>query len=132
MSTIPRSLLKFRPTAQGRAAQLPNGGTVYEWDQKHFAVDATASRFARVDPDATTTPRPALGDVVPELADDSAVEALRKAGRAWTKARDAERKCAEACHAAIVAAVAAGISERRAATIAGIDRMTVRRALGKL
>lgn len=54
------------------------------------------------------------------------------AGRAWSAAKDDERAAMAALYAAVVAAHAAGISEVEAARLAGVDRMTVRRALGKL
>ena len=60
------------------------------------------------------------------------MDQLVAAGQAWAKAKAAERKAAEACYAEIVAAVANGMSEVQAAKVAGVDRMTVRRALGKL
>jgi DNA-binding GntR family transcriptional regulator len=50
----------------------------------------------------------------------------------WHKARERERALAVALYAAIVAAVESGMSEVQAAKVAGVDRMTVRRALGKL
>jgi DNA invertase Pin-like site-specific DNA recombinase len=56
---------------------------------------------------------------------------LRRIGAKWTRARDVERAAAEATYAAIVAAIADGMSESEAARVAGVDRMTVRRALGK-
>lgn len=57
---------------------------------------------------------------------------LSKAGKAFAAARDRERLAAAALHEAIRAAVAQGMSESEAARVAGVDRMTVRRALGKL
>jgi len=60
------------------------------------------------------------------------MDQLLAAGQAWRKAKEAERRAAEDCYAALVAAVAAGVSEVEAAKLAGVDRMTVRRALGKL
>ena len=57
---------------------------------------------------------------------------LQRAGVAWDKAREVERALAAEMYAAIVEVVAGGVSEVQAAKIAGVDRMTVRRALGKL
>ena len=57
---------------------------------------------------------------------------LRKAGKAFAAARDRERLAAATLHEAIRKAVADGMSESEAARVAGVDRMTVRRALGKL
>ena len=57
---------------------------------------------------------------------------LGKVADKWHKARERERALAVALYAAIVAAVESGMSEVQAAKVAGVDRMTVRRALGKL
>lgn len=57
---------------------------------------------------------------------------LGKVANRWHKARERERALAVELYAAIVAAVASGMSEVQAAKVAGVDRMTVRRALGKL
>ena len=57
---------------------------------------------------------------------------LSKVADKWHKARERERALAVELYAAIVAAVDSGMSEVQAAKVAGVDRMTVRRALGKL
>lgn len=57
---------------------------------------------------------------------------LQKAGKAFATARDRERQAAAQLHEAIRLAVLEGMSESEAARVAGVDRMTVRRALGKL
>lgn len=57
---------------------------------------------------------------------------LAKAGKKWHAARDRERALVVELYAAIVLAVESGMSEVQAAEVAGVDRMTVRRALGKL
>jgi len=57
---------------------------------------------------------------------------LGKVADRWRKARERERALAVELYAAIVAAVNSGMSEVEAARVAGVDRMTVRRALGKL
>jgi DNA-binding GntR family transcriptional regulator len=57
---------------------------------------------------------------------------LGKVADKWHKARERERALAVELYAAIVAAVDSGMSEVQAARVAGVDRMTVRRALGKL
>jgi len=67
-----------------------------------------------------------------QAKDETGAQALRRAGKAWTKAKEREREAAQACYAAIVKAVEGGMTEVRAAELAGVDRMTVRRALGKL
>lgn len=59
-------------------------------------------------------------------------EGLRKAGKAWHNAKRRERERAAALYQEIREAVARGLSESEAARVAGVDRMTVRRALGKL
>lgn len=63
---------------------------------------------------------------------EAAAKELERAGKAWAKAKEREREAAAACYAAIVTAVERGLSEVSAAELAGVDRMTVRRALGKL
>lgn len=65
---------------------------------------------------------------------DVALATLRLAvvGDRWRHVRYEERDCAEDTHAALRVAVEAGLPEARAAVVAGVDRMTVRRALGKL
>lgn len=64
--------------------------------------------------------------------DDDPCLLLQHAGEAWSRARDVERMAAAGVQAIIRHAVAGGMSEVQAAKIAGVDRMTVRRALGKL
>ena len=59
-------------------------------------------------------------------------EDLGKIADKWHKARERERVLAVELYAALVAAVDSGMSEVQAAKVAGVDRMTVRRALGKL
>ena len=56
---------------------------------------------------------------------------LVKAGHAWHAAKTRERERAAETYVAIVAFCAAGGSESEAARLANVDRMTVRRALGK-
>ncbi len=53
-------------------------------------------------------------------------------GKRWQRARDKERALAADLYDAIREAVEGGMSEHEAARVAGVDRMTVRRALGKL
>jgi len=57
---------------------------------------------------------------------------LGKIADKWHKARERERALAVKLYAAIVAAVEDGMSEVEVARVANVDRMTVRRALGKL
>lgn len=58
--------------------------------------------------------------------------ALRSVGKHWRDARTSERAAAGQAKAAIVAAAADGVAETTLADLLGVDRMTVRRALGKL
>lgn len=79
------------------------------------------------DPDlavqASAQVHPSRAVVLPEL---------ERAGEAWQEARAAERLTQLACYTAIKVAANAGIPETRIAEYAQVDRMTVRRALGKL
>jgi len=56
---------------------------------------------------------------------------LAKAGHAWDLAKTEERARMKALRREIVKAHAAGMPETEIARTAGVDRMTVRRALGK-
>lgn len=56
---------------------------------------------------------------------------LQSIGKRWNAARQRERQLAANLYAAIQAAHAAGMPETQIAATAGVDRMTVRRALGK-
>ena len=57
---------------------------------------------------------------------------LEKISKKWHAAKERERELAADLYAAIVEAVDSGMSEVQVAKVAGVDRMTVRRALGKL
>jgi DNA invertase Pin-like site-specific DNA recombinase len=57
---------------------------------------------------------------------------LEAVGKRWNAARSRERELAAELYEAIREAVEGGMSEAEAARVAGVDRMTVRRALGKL
>lgn len=57
---------------------------------------------------------------------------LAKAGKQWHAAKERERDAAAKLYAAIVQAIEGGMTEVQAAELAGVNRMTVRRALGKL
>ena len=59
-------------------------------------------------------------------------EDVAKAGKQWHSAKARERDAAAKLYAAIVQAVEGGLTEVQAAELAGVNRMTVRRALGKL
>lgn len=56
---------------------------------------------------------------------------LERAAQAWHKAKTEERRRATGLYEAIRDAVAAGMSESECARVANVDRLTVRRALGK-
>lgn len=70
--------------------------------------------------------------MTPSRGCDVSSDDLAKAGKRWQAAKDRERALAAELYAAIVEAVDGGMSEVQAAKVAGVDRMTVRRALGKL
>ena len=56
---------------------------------------------------------------------------LAQAAKKWHAAKKREREASAQLYAAIVQAVEGGMSEVEAARIAGVNRITVRRALGK-
>lgn len=56
---------------------------------------------------------------------------LARTGARFANARQAQTDAADALYAAIVAACDAGMTETEAARVAGVDRMTIRRARGK-
>ena len=56
---------------------------------------------------------------------------LHRAGVGWQMAKARERQRMEILYAAIVHYCESGGTESEAARVAGVDRMTVRRALGK-
>ena len=56
---------------------------------------------------------------------------LVKAGKQWHAAKARERDAAARLYAAIVQAIDGGMTEVDAAELAGVNRLTVRRALGK-
>ena len=57
---------------------------------------------------------------------------LETAGKAWKKSKETERARAADLYIAIREFCEGGGTEVKAAELAGVDRMTVRRALGKL
>lgn len=57
---------------------------------------------------------------------------LAKVAAKWHTACDKERAAASELYEAIAKAVKDGMTEVQAAEISGVNRMTVRRALGKL
>jgi DNA-binding GntR family transcriptional regulator len=56
---------------------------------------------------------------------------LAAVAKKWHAAKDRERTLAAELYEAIRSAVGDGMTEVQAAKVAGVDRMTVRRALGK-
>ena len=64
--------------------------------------------------------------------DSDVLVVLQEAGAAWAAARELEREAAAAVYGLIVRCDARGISESEIARRLDVDRMTVRRALGKL
>ena len=88
---------------------------------------------AGMTPEMSANAHPVIEDnvIVFSPSDDAAL-LLQHAGEAWSRARDVERLAAAGVQAIVRYAVAGGMSEVQAAKVAGVDRMTVRRALGKL
>ena len=60
-----------------------------------------------------------------------ATSRLEAVGAAWAAARDSERAIAGTAYEAVRAAAEAGLSEVRIAELLGVNRTTVRTALGK-
>jgi hypothetical protein len=84
-------------------------------------------------PELSTNNHPVIeSDVIVFSPSDDAALLLQHAGEAWSRAREVERMAAAGVQAIIRHAVKSGMSEVQAAKIAAVDRMTVRRALGKL
>lgn len=57
-------------------------------------------------------------------------QVLTEAGHTWRQTRNAERRARENAYATIRYAAAAGMTQVEIAEVAGVNRMTVRRALG--
>jgi uncharacterized MAPEG superfamily protein len=55
---------------------------------------------------------------------------LTRAADRWRKAKQKEREAMNQFDTAVRAAIGAGVGQREAATLAAVDRHTVRRALG--
>jgi hypothetical protein len=62
---------------------------------------------------------------------EDAIARLEAVGTAWAAARDSEREIAGTAYEAVRAAAEAGLSEVRIAELLGVNRTTVRTALGK-
>lgn len=106
---------------------LPDGRTVIQWDQRHFAVPV--DRYELVDREGRTmTTGATLADVLPSASHESTLQAL---GRRLAKARKAEADAMDQIRATLPSAIAAGVTEVDAAKATGLDRMTIRKMLGK-
>ena len=70
--------------------------------------------------------------ITPPVQHSAPAAMLREIGGRWRAARDVERDLAQQVYAAIRAASADGLAQTTIAETAGVDRMTVRRALGLL
>lgn len=66
------------------------------------------------------------------MTDDTLADTLHSVGQRWNEARKAERLAAEQVHTAIRHAASTGMPETQIAAALGVNRMTVRKALGKL
>lgn len=69
--------------------------------------------------------------VAPVEVESDRADSLRRIAAEWRSARDIELDLRQQVRAAAVSAVQAGMSESEAARLAGFDRMTMRKALGK-
>lgn len=122
-------MLRFRPmlNGQGLSATLPDGHVVIQWDQKHFAKKI--EKYELLDREGRSLQRSdTLADVVPSIGHHGKLQAL---GRTLATARQAEAQALEAIKAALPAAVADGVTQVDAAQLTGLDRMTIRKMLGK-
>ncbi|MGA1081314.1 MAG: hypothetical protein ACO3WK_13225 [Steroidobacteraceae bacterium] len=79
---------------------------------------------------ATTCLRDLVGDYAWAITDPAL--RLQVIGDGWKRARDEEREIAGIAYEAVRDAHSAGLPETQIASLLGVDRMTVRRALGKL
>lgn len=123
--------LRFKPmrNGQGESALLPDGRTVIRWDPSRFEVDIADRRYQVDDRDGKTIARGAtLAEVLPSASHESTLQAL---GRRLAKARQAEADAMDEIRAALPEAIAAGVTEVDAAKATGLDRMTIRKMLGK-
>lgn len=69
--------------------------------------------------------------LAPATIEAEHADVLRESSIMWRAARDAEIDLRQQLCAAVVSAVAGGMSESEASRLAGVDRMTVRSWLGK-
>ena len=123
--------LRFKPmrNGQGESALLPDGRTVFRWDPKRFEVDIAGRRYQVDDREGRTIATGAtLAEVLPSASHESTLQAL---GRRLAKARQAEAEAMHEIRATLPSAIAAGVTEVDAAKATGLDRMTIRKMLGK-
>jgi len=121
--------LRFKPmrNGQGQSALLTDGRTVMQWDPKQFAHEG--ERYELLDRQGRTVAKAAtLAEVLPAASHESTLQAL---GRRLAKARQAENNAMQEIRAALPSAIAAGLTEVDAAKATGLDRMTIRKMLGK-
>lgn len=122
-------MLRFKPmrNGQGQSAMLPDGRMVMQWDPAHFAVEG--DRYELVGRDGRTISTGAtLAEVLPAASHESTLQAL---GGRLAKARQAEAEAMDEIRVALPSAIAAGLTEVDAAKATGLDRMTIRKMLGK-
>ena len=98
------------------------------WEELTDLGNAYAS--TQPDGDDVTDPTPEATPDAASLPRMTAKE-LEAIGKKWQAARERERALATELYAALQRECAAGMTEVEAARLAGVDRMTVRRALGK-
>lgn len=121
--------LRFKPmrNGQGQSALLPDGRSVIQWDPAHFAVPG--DRYELLDRQGRTVAKAAtLAEVLPAASHESTLQAL---GRRLAKARQAESDAMDEIRAVLPEAIASGVTEVDAARLTGLDRMTIRKMLGK-
>ena len=121
--------LRFKPmrNGQGQSALLPDGRTVIQWDPAHFAVQG--DRYELLDRQGRTVAKAAtLAEVLPAASHESTLQVL---GRRLAKARQAESDAMDEIRAVLPEAIASGVTEVDAARLTGLDRMTIRKMLGK-
>lgn len=103
----------FEATSEQRAALLK-------------ASDQIEVRYP--DPDLQESAEAAFGAAYQVIVGDDTVESI---AAEWRKARLAERTAMERLTGAIIATIGSGDSEKSISDRTGVNRMTVRKALGK-
>jgi hypothetical protein len=102
-----------------------------DWDDVLASIDEAleANGLTRLDNGVSDESAPDWTTFAVGLA---VLDELHSAGQAWIVAREDERATAEHVKELMREAHGRGASEVEIARLAGVDRMTVRRALGKL